>query len=105
MKMLQAMIRPEKENNVINALENEGIYAMTKWDVVGRGQQHGIQVGSMHYDELPKVMLMLVIEDDQITKALAAIKEGAVTGNYGDGKIFVSPVSNTYTVRTGRMLN
>ncbi len=105
MKMLQAMIRPEKEMPVIDALEKEGIYAMTKWDVLGRGQQHGIQVGSMHYDELPKVMLMLVIEDDQLPNALAAIKAGGMTGNYGDGKIFVSSVLNSYTVRTGRMLS
>ena len=103
MKMLQVMLRPESELKVVEALEKEGVFAMTKWDVLGRGQQHGIQVGDMHYSELPKVMMMVVVEDDRLGNALDAIKRSAYTGNYGDGRVFVSPVSHTYTIRTGKM--
>lgn len=101
--MLQVMVRPESELKVVEALEKEGVYAMTKWDVLGRGQQHGIQVGEMHYSELPKVMMLVVVEDDQLGGALNAVKQAAYTGHYGDGRVFVSPVSHTYTIRTGKM--
>jgi len=105
MKMLQVMVRPESELKVVEALEKESIYAMTKWDVLGRGQQHGIQVGEMHYSELPKVMMLVVVEDNQLGNALNAIKEAAYTRSYGDGRVFVSPVSHAYTIRTGKMIH
>lgn len=103
MKMLQAMLRPESELKVVDALEKENIFAMTKWDVLGRGQQHGIQVGEVHYSELPKLMMMIVVEDDQLGPALKAIREASNTGRPGDGRVFVSPVSHAYTIRTGKM--
>jgi nitrogen regulatory protein PII 1 len=68
---------------------------------VRRGKQKGIRVGTVCYDELPKVMLMLVVNDEEVTKAVNVIQNSARTGNIGDGKIFVSDVSETYTVRTG----
>lgn len=101
MKMIRAIIRPNKEEKVVEHLEKEGFYSMTKMNVFGRGKQKGIRVGTVCYDELPKVMLMLVVEDDDVPKAVKVIQNSARTGNVGDGKIFVSDVSQVYTVRTG----
>jgi nitrogen regulatory protein PII 1 len=70
-------------------------------NVFGRGKQKGIRVGTVCYDELPKVMLMLVVEDDDVSKAIKVIQNSARTGNIGDGKLFVTDVSEAYTVRTG----
>ena len=102
MKLIRAIIRPEREERVVEALEAAGIVSLTKMDVLGRGQQRGIQVGAMVYDELPKVQLMIVVEDAQVDAALAAIEAGAHTGQHGDGKVFISPVDAAYTIRTGQ---
>ena len=101
MKLIRAMIRPEREELVVGALEHAGIVSLTKMDVLGRGQQRGVQVGATVYDELPKVQLMLVVDDAKVDTAIAAITSGAKTGQYGDGKIFISPVEAAYTIRTG----
>lgn len=101
MKLLRAIIRPEREEQVIQALEGAGIVSLTKRDVLGRGQQRGIQVGATVYDELPKVELLVVVEDAQLDTALEAITAGARTGQPGDGKVFISLVDATYTIRTG----
>jgi nitrogen regulatory protein PII 1 len=101
MKMIRAIIRPNKEEKVMEHLEKEGFYSMTKMNVFGRGKQKGIRVGTVCYDELPKVMLMLVVEDTEAQKAIKVIQNSARTGNIGDGKIFVTDVSEAYTVRTG----
>ena len=101
MKMIKAIIRPEKEYEVISALEKEGFYSLSKVDILGRGKQKGIQVGEIVYDELAKLMLMVVVDDDAAENAIATIKKSAYTGNYGDGKIFVIPVAEAYTIRTG----
>jgi nitrogen regulatory protein PII 1 len=85
MKMIRAFIRPEKDQEVVLALEGAGFPALTKMPVFGRGKQKGLQVGPIHYDELPKTL----------------IQDKAKTGFIGDGKIFVSPVEAAYTVRTG----
>jgi nitrogen regulatory protein PII 1 len=101
MKMIKAIIRPEKEGDVLRQLEMEGIYGMTKVDVLGRGKQRGIQVGNTLYEELSKLMLMIVVSDETCQKAIDAISKAAFTGNYGDGKIFVTPMEEVYTIRTG----
>ena len=102
MKLIRAIIRPEREDQVVTALEAAGIVSLTKMDVLGRGQQRGIQVGATVYDELPKVQLMIIVEDAKVDAALAAIGLGAKTGQHGDGKIFISPVDTAYTIRTGQ---
>lgn len=102
MKMIKAFVRPEKEADVIKALEQAGVFAMTKWDVLGRGRQRGIQVGAQVYDELSKLCLMAVVDDGQATKAVEAILSGARTGHPGDGRVFVSDVKQAYTIRTGK---
>jgi len=102
MRMIRAVIRPEQEEQVIDALESTSIVSLTKIDVFGRGQQRGVQVGSRVYSELPKVMLTIVVEESKLEPAIAAIQAGARTGQHGDGKIFVNSVDAVYTVRTGR---
>ena len=104
MKMIRAVIRPEKESDVLTALERSGFSALTKWEVLGRGKQRGIKIGSARYEELAKLMLMLLVEDEDLERAIDIIKISARTGNFGDGKIFVTPVEETITVRTGEKM-
>lgn len=103
MKMLRAIIRPEKADAVAEALLNSGFPAMTRMDVYGRGKQMGLQVGSTFYDELPKQMIIVVVQDEDEEKVAQIIMENAYTGddgNYGDGRIFVSAILKAYTVST-----
>jgi len=102
MKMIRAVVRPEKESAVASALAKASFPALTKWDVAGRGKQQGVQMGSHVYDELAKLMILIVVEDNQVEKAIEVIREVAFTGYPGDGKIFVSPVETAYTIRTGK---
>ena len=97
-----AIIRPEKKPQVLRRLETEGFYAMTETRVHGRGKQRGIQVGAAIYEELAKTMLVLAVEEDRCQQAIQAIQEEAHTGHMGDGKIFVQPVEQVLTVRTGK---
>jgi nitrogen regulatory protein PII 1 len=100
MKMIRAIIRPDKAEEVVDLLAKSGYVALTKLDVIGRGKQKGIQLDEIYYDELPKVMLMLVSEPEYTTEIIKIINDTAFTGNFGDGKVFVSPVDEAYTVRT-----
>ena len=102
MKLIKAILRPEKETEVIQALEQSGLSALTKWDVLGRGRQKGIQVGATVYGELSKLCLMLVVKDADAAKAVETILTTAKTGHPGDGRIFVSEVKTAYTIRTGK---
>lgn len=101
MKMVRAFIRPEKEQEVVQALEGAGFGSLTKMAVFGRGKQKGLQVGPIYYDELPKTLIMTVVEDGDVDGVIATIEDKARTGFIGDGKIFVSPVDAAYTIRTG----
>lgn len=102
MKCIKAIVRPEREAEVTRQLEEAGIFAMTKWDVLGRGRQRGIQVGNSVYSELPKVCMMLIVEETLAPQAIETILKAACSGNPGDGRIFVSEVKDVYTIRTGR---
>ncbi len=102
MKMIRAVVRPEREEVVASALAKASFAALTKWEVVGRGKQQGIQVGSQIYNELAKSMILVVVNDDQVDSVLQIIHDSAFTGYPGDGKIFVTPVETAYTVRTGK---
>jgi len=101
MKMIRAIVRPEAAEGVTEKLADAGFISLTKIPVFGRGKQKGLTVGTIHYDELPKTMIMIVIEDKDVEEVIKLIKYEAYTGNFGDGKIFVSPVDQAYTVRTG----
>lgn len=101
MLMIKAIIRPEKVNEVLSELCDAGFPAVTKYDVVGRGKQRGVKVGEIYYDEIPKEMLMLVVREADKEDVLKIIMKTAKTsekGAFGDGKIFVVPVEETYTI-------
>ena len=103
--MIRAIVRPEKSDTVMASLLDAGYPAMTKIEVYGRGKQRGIKVGDVHYDELPKVMLFTVVPEEEKDLVIKAILESAKTGEkgaYGDGKIFVSPVDEIYTISSGK---
>lgn len=105
MVMVRAIIRPEKAGVVLSELTAAGFSAVTKMDVYGRGKQKGITVEEIHYDELPKEMLLIVVreedKDDVVKVILRSARTGA-KGTFGDGRIFVSPVEEAYTVSTGK---
>jgi nitrogen regulatory protein PII 1 len=105
MNLIRAIVRPEKVPNVLNELLSADFSAITKMNVFGRGRQKGIKIGDLVYDEIPKEMLMLVCEEKDTEDAIRVILDAARTGddgNYGDGRIFVSPVEKAYTVSTGK---
>lgn len=101
MQMIRAIIRPGMETKVVECLEKEGCISLTKMEVFGRGKQKGIHTAEIHYDELPKTLFMIVVEDEHKDSVIEIIKASAHTGKYGDGRIFVSPVEEAYTIRTG----
>jgi nitrogen regulatory protein PII 1 len=104
MLMIRAIVRPEKADAVLEALMSEGFPAVTKMSVSGRGKQRGIKIGDITYDELPKELLMTVVPDGDKDLVVGIIMGAARTGDkgaYGDGKIFVSPVEEAYTVSSG----
>jgi nitrogen regulatory protein PII 1 len=101
MKMIKAVLRPDYIDVVADCLADAGFISATKINAFGRGKQKGITVGTVRYDELPKTILLIVIEDHQVDTVLKIICENAHTGNFGDGKIFVSPIERVVTVRTG----
>ena len=101
MKMIRAIIRPEKADPVAEALSGAGLPSLTKMHVFGRGRTKGIRIGDVVYDEFPKTILLMVVEDDVLDKAVTIILDHAQTGTMGDGKIFISEVEEAYTVSTG----
>ncbi|MFO1462930.1 MAG: P-II family nitrogen regulator [bacterium] len=101
MKMVRAILRAEQEEKVIHALEKHGFVSYTRWEVIGRGKQKGVRKGGVHYLELYKTCLMIVVEDGEEAKLIQVLRKAAFTGKIGDGKIFVTPVEAAYTIRTG----
>jgi nitrogen regulatory protein PII 1 len=102
--LVRSIVRPEKAHEVIEALLEAGYPAVTRVSVAGRGRQQGLQVGEVTYDELPKEMLMTVIpegEKDLVLRTVMGSARTGESGNYGDGKIFVSPVEQVYTISSG----
>ncbi|MFA0815076.1 MAG: P-II family nitrogen regulator [Anaerofustis sp.] len=105
MILIRAIIRPEKTGAVLSELMAAGFPAVTKTDVFGRGKQKGIVVGDVQYDEIPKEMLMMVVNDeekDDVVKVIMRIARTGENGNYGDGRIFISSVEDAYTISTGK---
>lgn len=104
MLMIKAIVRPEKSAKVLKSLFEAGYVAVTKMPVAGRGKQRGIKIGNITYDELPKEMIIMVIKDEDKEFAVNTIMDSARTeggGAYGDGKIFISPVEEAYTISRG----
>jgi nitrogen regulatory protein PII 1 len=104
MIMVRAIVRPEKAAGVMQALFEAGYPAVTKIEVAGRGKQRGLKLGEVVYDELPKEMLMVVVPEHDKDFVIKAVMESArtgETGSFGDGKIFVQPVEEVYTISSG----
>ncbi len=105
MKLIQAVIKPFKLDEVREALTELGITGMTATEVKGFGRQKGhteLYRGAEYVvDFLPKLKLEIVVEDQRVDDCIAAISQAAHTGKIGDGKIFVQPVERVVRIRTG----
>lgn len=104
MIMIRAIVRPEKSNIILAELSSAGFPAVTKIDVVGRGKQRGVKVGEVIYDEIPKELLLLVVQEGEKDDVISIVSKYAKTGEkgaFGDGKIFVTPVLEAYTISSG----
>ena len=105
MKLIKAIVRPNKVDDVKEALGAVGLPGMTVTEVRGHGKQKGhtaIYRGK-EYDVslLPKMQIEVVVPDDLVEEAVAAIIRAARTGEIGDGRVFVIPVEQSYRIRTG----
>ena len=105
MKLITAVIKPFRLDDVRNALAEVGVQGMTVTEVKGFGRQRGhteLYRGAEYVvDFLPKVKLELALTDDLVDQAIEAIVASAKTGKVGDGKIFVTDLSQVYRIRTG----
>ena len=105
MKMVSAIIKPFKLDEVREALSGIGVQGITVTEVKGFGRQKGhaeLYRGAEYIvDFLPKVKIEIVIGEDLVEKAIDAIRRAAQTGRIGDGKIFVSNIEEAIRIRTG----
>ena len=105
MKLITAIIKPFKLEEVRQSLDSIGITGMTITEVKGFGRQKGhteLYRGAEYVvDFLPKVKIEVVLDDDQVDTAIEAIVAAAKTEKIGDGKIFVSDIQQTIRIRTG----
>ena len=105
MKMIKAILKPFKLDEVKDALIELGISGLTVVEVRGHGRQKGhtelYRGNEYEVDFVPKVQLSVVVEEDMLDAALDAIVRTARTGKVGDGKIFVLPVERAIRIRTG----
>ena len=105
MKLIIAMIQPEKLPDVKEALFNAEVHKMTVTNALGCGQQKGFTETYRGVVEevnlLKKVRLEIAVNDDYVAPTIKAITAGARTGNIGDGKIFVMPLEEAIRIRTG----
>ena len=105
MKLIKAIVRPNKVDEVKDALTRIGISGMTVTEVRGHGKQKGhtaIYRGKEYnVSLLPKMEIEVVVSDSMAEDAIKAIIEAARTGEIGDGRVFVLPVGESYKIRTG----
>ncbi|MDZ7829579.1 MAG: P-II family nitrogen regulator [Halofilum sp. (in: g-proteobacteria)] len=105
MKLLSAIIKPYKLDEVREALGEIDVQGMTVSEVKGFGRQRGhteLYRGAEYVvDFLPKIRIDVVIDDDRVEDAIEAISKAAHTGKIGDGKIFVQPIEQAIRIRTG----
>ena len=109
MKLIVAIIKPYKSDDVREAVSELGVSGMTLTEVKGFGRQKGhteLYRGAEYViDFLPKVKLEIAVEDDRADQVVEAICKAANTGKIGDGKIFVSSLEQTIRIRTGEIGN
>ncbi|MFL5799549.1 MAG: P-II family nitrogen regulator [Actinomycetota bacterium] len=105
MKLVTAIIKPFKLDEVKEALRSVGINGMTTTDVQGFGRQRGhtevYRGAEYQVDFVPKVKIEVVADEDQVQQVVDVILKTARTGKIGDGKIFVLPAEQVYRIRTG----
>ena len=105
MKKIEAIIKPFKLDDAKEALGQAGVLGMSVSEVKGFGRQKGhteLYRGAEYVvDFLPKIKVEVVVEDGQLAQALDAIQQAARTGRIGDGKIFVSEITDVIRIRTG----
>ncbi len=105
MKKIEAIIKPFKLDDVTDALQDIGVTGVTVTEAKGFGRQKGhteLYRGAEYVvDFLPKIKLEVVVEDALLDKVIEAILSAAKTGRIGDGKIFISEVSEAIRIRTG----
>ena len=104
MKLITAVVKPFRLDDVRNALAEVGIQGMTVTEVKGFGRQRGhteLYRGAEYVvDFLPKIKVEIALSDDLVDRAIEAIIEAAKTGKVGDGKIFVTSLEQVYRIRT-----
>jgi len=109
MKLVVAIIKPFKLDDVREALADLGVQGVTVTEVKGFGRQKGhteLYRGAEYVvDFLPKIKLEVAVADEQIERVVEAIQQAARTGKIGDGKIFVSPLDQVVRIRTGELDN
>ncbi|MAW33235.1 MAG: transcriptional regulator [Proteobacteria bacterium] len=107
MKLIEAIIRPFKLDDVREALSEVGVRGFTITEVEGYGRQKGqasLYNGVKHaFDFIPKVKVEVALEDDVVDKALACIEKSAKTGKVGDGKIYVQSLNQVARIRTSEI--
>ena len=105
MKMVIAILRPSRSNEVKEALEEIGVRGLTITEVRGHGRQKGhkevFRGKEYHVDLVPKTRIEIAVADSQADKVIDTIMNSARTGEIGDGKILVVPIENVYRIRTG----
>ena len=105
MKLVKAIVRPNKVDEVKEALSRLSISGMTVTEVRGHGKQkgHTAVYRGKEYDVslLPKMEIEVVVPDEMVDEVIGAIVEAARTGEIGDGRVFVIPIERTYRIRTG----
>ncbi len=105
MKKIEAVIRPEKFDIIKDALTEKGYGGMSVSEMKGHGNQKGVSEvwrGKRYrVDLLPKIKIELVVSDDSVEQVVQTIIDESQTGSIGDGKIFISEISNVYRIRTG----
>ena len=105
MKLIKCIVRPNKVDDVREALERMSIPGMTVTEVRGHGRQKGhtavYRGKEYHVTLLPKVEIEVVVPDDVIEDVIAAVIGAARTGEIGDGRVFVLPVEHSHNIRTG----
>jgi nitrogen regulatory protein PII len=107
MKLITAIVRPNKVEEVSDALQKLGITGLTVTEVRGHGKQKGhtaIYRGKEYtVNLLPKMEVQVVVDDATSDEVIKAIMQSARTGEIGDGRVFVSSVEQSYRIRTGEL--
>jgi nitrogen regulatory protein PII len=105
MKLIKCIIRPNKVEEVRQALEKVSVSGMTVTEVRGHGRQKGHKAiyRGREYDVslLPKTMVEMVVTDDRVDEVIRVVMQAARTGDIGDGRIFVLPIDDGHNIRTG----